>query len=138
RKQKSARRPLAPACEGRLLGQAIEAVVQLDGVEHSGVVLEPLRGRQLRRIEPPPPALVLPARTPDANPSPRFARHSLSSFAAGANPIPVHPRGHAEFSTIRWTGPGLWKSDGTRVAAVSNATSRSHSTPQYLLVWSVR
>src|SRR5256886_3164396 len=56
----------APLLEGLLLGLPVEGIVELDRVERPRVIVEPLRRREILRIEASLPVLVLPARCPDA------------------------------------------------------------------------
>jgi hypothetical protein len=61
REQKPCGHSRAPLREHTLIRQAIKAVVDLDGVELPGVILEPLALRNLDRIEVTAPMPILPA-----------------------------------------------------------------------------
>jgi len=50
-----------PLLERLLLRLAVEGIVELDGVEVPCVIVEPLRRREILRIEAALPVLVLPA-----------------------------------------------------------------------------
>ena len=69
-----------PARERLARRQAIERRVRLDGVEVREIEGEPLRGREPGRVEPAAPALVVPARAPDAQP-----RHRRRLSARGTD-----------------------------------------------------
>ena len=79
--EESARRPRGPGGERRFVGQAIEAVVDLDGVEDRGVVVEPALLRQVIRVEVAAPVLVLPSGATD--PHRVQTRPSGSAVASG-------------------------------------------------------
>ena len=89
REQEAGRGALAPAAERVRLGQPVEAVVDLDGVERRGVAREPLARAQVGGVEVPLPMLVLPAGTADSNHGP--ARKAVNSAStARASPCGVH------------------------------------------------
>ena len=72
---KARRHRVPPPLEVLGLGQTVEAVVQLDGVEHLGIAPQPVALRQPPGVEHLPPVGVLPARRPD----PDLVTHSSRS-----------------------------------------------------------
>src|SRR5215218_191154 len=64
--QESARRARGPVSERVFFRQPVETVVDFNGVEDGGVVLEPPLLRKVSRVEVPAPVFVLPPGTADA------------------------------------------------------------------------
>jgi hypothetical protein len=67
RKQKVVGSLLDPASDAVPRGEAVEGGVHLDGVEDLGVARQPACLAKALGIEPPPPAVVVPARAADPN-----------------------------------------------------------------------
>src|SRR5699024_1318632 len=65
-----------PGCKRTLLWEPVEGVVDLDGIERSGVAFEPTRPGNGRRVKIATPVLVLPARATDS-----WRRHRRISYA---------------------------------------------------------
>ena len=70
-----ARHAPAPGSESRGVGQPIEGVIDLNGIEALGVVLQPPALRQVGRIEVATPMFVLPSGASDAYGWGKFFRH---------------------------------------------------------------
>ncbi len=80
------RGPRPPGGERVPLGQPVEGVVDLDGGEPGGEVLQPEPLRQTLRVETTPPVPVLPAGRAHHD------HHPILALCAAARELPVSPR----------------------------------------------
>src|SRR3954470_4619399 len=96
RKDERLRRPSGPAREQRFSRDAVERVIDLDGVEPLGIIRKHLAGRELLRIKRSSPLGIVVTGRSDK------VVHSLILFGLSLSPVAIRPSPISAF--------GIWHS----------------------------